>query len=79
MAKRKNGVPQKRTETDEDLRAIYAQYKKDFTAADLQKYTEIEVGIPFQQVIAECEAILRRETGKRKKPQPSKQTKARKT
>ncbi|MBL8796207.1 MAG: hypothetical protein JNM56_20075 [Planctomycetia bacterium] len=44
---------------EEDLRAIYAKYKKEFSAADLQKYTEIEEGIPVEQVIAECEAIQR--------------------
>jgi len=37
-----------------------------FTAADLQKYTEIEEGIPFDQIIAECERIQREWTKKRK-------------
>ena len=44
---------------EEDLREIYARYRREFSAADLQKYTEIEEGIPIEQVIAKCEAILR--------------------
>lgn len=54
-----------RPNSDEDLRAIYAKYKKEFSAADLQKYTEIEEGVPMEQVIAACEAIHRQETEKR--------------
>ena len=49
-----------------DLPAIYAKLRKAFTAADLQKYTEIEEGIPVEQVLADLEAIHREETEKRK-------------
>lgn len=45
MARKKrqeNGTGKKR----ETLREIYARYRREFTAADLQKYTEIEEGIP---------------------------------
>jgi hypothetical protein len=52
-------------DTDDD-KAIYAKALKAFTAADLQKYTEIEPGIPAEQVLAEMEAIDREETEKRK-------------
>ncbi len=49
------------------LREIYAQLKSEFTAADLQKYTEIEKGIPAEKVLAELEGIHRRELRRRKK------------
>jgi hypothetical protein len=49
------------------LREIHAQYRKQFTAADLQKYTEIEPMIPAEQLLAELEAIHREETHKKKK------------
>lgn len=67
MPKRKNGVPEKPASTEDDLREVYAKFKKEFSAADLQKYTEIEETIPAEQVIAACEAILRQESMKRKK------------
>ncbi len=49
------------------LRQIYAIYRKQFTAADLQRYTEIEPMVPASRVLAELEAIDRKETAKRKK------------
>ena len=49
------------------LRQIYAICRKQFTAADLQKYTEIGPMVPAQQLLAELEAIDRKETAKRKK------------
>jgi hypothetical protein len=68
MAKRKNdGIPRLRVKKGDSLKTIYAKVRRSFTAADLQKYTEIEQGIPLQQVIAEVEAIQREETRKRKK------------
>lgn len=44
---------------DEGLRAAYARIRAAFTAADLQKYTEVEPGIPAEQVLAEMEEIHR--------------------
>ena len=49
------------------LRQIYAICREQFTAADLQKYTQIEPMVPAQQVLAQLEAIDRRESAKRKK------------
>jgi hypothetical protein len=49
------------------LRQIYARARAEFTAADLQKFTEIEVGIPAEQILAELEAIDREEIQRRKK------------
>jgi hypothetical protein len=69
MAKGKNKIV-KDTETkqdreERDLKALYAKMRRKFTAADLQKYTEIEEGIPARQVLAEMEEIHRKATQKR--------------
>lgn len=55
------------------LRQIYARAKAEFTAADLQKYTEIEPMVPAEQLLAELEAIHEEET--RKLEEKSKKTK----
>ena len=50
MAKRKqDDEGERKKQEDEELRALYAQYKKSFTAADLQKYTVMEKGIPAEK------------------------------
>lgn len=68
MSKRKiDGLRILRVKDTDDLPAIYAKLRKAFTAADLQKFTEIEEGIPAEQVLAELEAIHREETEKRKR------------
>ena len=69
MAARKSSppVPILRIKKGDSLKTIYAKARKAFTAADLQKYTEIEEGIPAEQIIAEMEAIDREETEKRKR------------
>ena len=48
-----------------ELNAIYARARRKFSAADLQKYTVIEKGVPLEQVITEMEAIHKKH--KRKK------------
>jgi hypothetical protein len=48
-------------------KTIYAKVRRAFTAADLQKYTEIEEGIPAREVIAELEALDREEAAAHKK------------
>jgi len=53
MAKRKN--QNTRPTRNKGLRAIYAKARREFTAADLQKYTEIEVGIPLEKIIEDME------------------------
>jgi hypothetical protein len=66
MAKRKNHKAQpSRAKASKVLEALYANMRREFTAADLQKYTEIEEGIPLKQVIAEMEEIHRKLTRKR--------------
>jgi len=69
MAKRKtDGTRQSREQKAAEakkLKALYARMRKKFTAADLQKYTEIEVGIPAEQVLAQMEEIHRKLSRKR--------------
>jgi hypothetical protein len=67
MAKRKNNKKkQSQAEEDEKVRAIYEKIRREFTAADLQKYTEIEVGVPMEEVLAEMEKIHRQVTRKKR-------------
>jgi hypothetical protein len=68
MADRKKAaLPILRIQKGDSLKTIYAKARLAFTAADLQKYTEIEEGIPARQVLAELDALDREETQKRKK------------
>jgi hypothetical protein len=63
MAKRRNDPSCRcRPRKDKELQGIYDQLRREFTAADLQKYTEIEEGIPAEQVLAEMEEIHRKLT-----------------
>jgi len=58
MAKRRNKTAKVLPNyTAEELKAIYAESRRKFTAADLQKYTVIEKGIPLEKVIGEMEEI----------------------
>ena len=56
-----------RVKKGESARSIYARLRKAFTAADLQRYTEIEEGIPAEQLLAELEAIDKKSTLKPKR------------
>jgi hypothetical protein len=68
MAKKKKvDIPILVVPINATLRQIYAEYKKQFTAADLQKYTEIEPMVPMEQVLAQMERIHRTATKKRRK------------
>jgi hypothetical protein len=68
MPRKKNdGIPRLVVPKNATLRQIYAKYRQEFTAADLQQYTEMEEGIPVDQIVADMEAIQRVETSKRKK------------
>ena len=70
--KRKDDLPILRVRKGATLKEIYAQARKEFTAADLQKYTEIEEGIPFEQVVAECDRIHREFTEKKSRMKKAK-------
>ncbi len=65
--KKKSDIPILKVPKNASLRQIYAIYRKQFTAADLQKYTEIGPMVPAQQLLAELEAIDKKETARRKK------------
>ena len=56
-----------RVNKGDDLKAIYAKIKRSFTAADLQRFTEIEEGIPAEKVLADLEALAKQPSQKRKK------------
>ncbi len=45
--------------TPEELQEAYRLARESFTAADLQKYTELDEGIPFEEVLAELEEAQR--------------------
>jgi hypothetical protein len=51
----------------DSLKTIYAKARRAFTAADLQKYTVIEEGIPARKILAELEEIDREEKSRRRK------------
>ncbi len=61
MAKKNDEIPRLVVRKNATLREIYARLREMFTAADLQKYTEIEEGIPMERIIAEMQAIHRKE------------------
>jgi hypothetical protein len=52
----------------ESVRAFYARHRREFSAADLQRYTE-EIGetFPLRPLLAELEVIHQQETRQRKK------------
>jgi hypothetical protein len=67
MAKRKpNKPPRKLSKEERRLQAIYAKSRREFSAADLQKYTVVEKGIPMERVMADLEASHREFMRKRK-------------
>jgi hypothetical protein len=70
-ANRNDKIPILRVKKGDSLKTIYAKARRAFTAADLQKYTEIEEGIPFEQILAELEAI-QNEPDKKNKPKSRK-------
>lgn len=57
MARRKNDKIRHPGKEDKDVKALYAKRRREFTAADLQKYTVIEKGIPLDKVIREMERL----------------------
>ena len=66
MAKRKNENSKRSSaKPDRGVKALYAKMRREFSAADLQKYTEIEQGVPAAQVLAEMERIHRKSARKR--------------
>jgi hypothetical protein len=50
----------------ETLKQIYARIKREFSAADLQRFTVDEPMVPARQVLAELEAINAKYSTKRR-------------
>jgi hypothetical protein len=59
MPKKQEIIPRLRVRKGATLREIYKAAWEQFTAADLQKFTEIEPMMPFEQLVEELEAIQR--------------------
>jgi hypothetical protein len=51
--------PEFREFTAEEMKEAYALARAAFTADDLQKYTELDEGVPFEEVLEELETILK--------------------
>jgi len=49
--------PPPRDLSPEELAEAYALAKAAFTAEDLQRYTELDEGIPAEEVLAELEEV----------------------
>jgi hypothetical protein len=56
-----------RAKVTDDDRTIYAILREEFTAADLQKYTEIEPLVPAEHVLQQLERAQRKVAKKRKR------------
>jgi hypothetical protein len=56
-----NAIAILRVKKGASLRTIYKAARQAFTAADLQKYTEIEEGIPAEAILAELDAVDRKQ------------------
>jgi hypothetical protein len=56
-----------RVKKTDDAKAIYAKVKRSFTAADLQAFTEIEDGIPAEEVLAKLESLAKQSPPARRK------------
>jgi hypothetical protein len=50
---------------DKRLQAIHAKSRAEFSAADLQRFTVIEKGIPLKKIIEEMEQIQRNHNPKK--------------
>ncbi len=66
MKKKKDDIPILKVRKGATLKEIYARARQEFTAADLQKFTEIDEGIPAEQVLAQMEEIHQRFSPKKK-------------
>jgi hypothetical protein len=51
--------------SEEERKAIEAKYRAEFTAEDLQQYTEELAGVPLEEIIVELERRQRELTEKK--------------
>jgi hypothetical protein len=75
MANRNGKIPILRVKKGDSLKTIYAKVRRAFTAADLQKYTEIEEGIPLEQILEELKANQEKPIKKQSKSRKAKSRK----
>jgi hypothetical protein len=61
-----SGVRVSRARVTDDDATIHAILREEFTAADLQKYAEIEPLVPAEQVLEELEKAQRQNKAKKK-------------
>jgi len=67
MAKGEHDNPKlSRPRKDKKLQAIYDRVRREFSAADLQKYTEIDPMVPIEKVLADLEKLDRQLSAKEK-------------
>lgn len=66
MPKRKDKDVHPSAEEEKWLKEAYAESRRNFTAAELQKYTVDEKGVPAEQVLSEMEEIHRKYGRKQK-------------
>lgn len=55
--KKRSQIPVLKVRKNASMREILARARAEFTAADLQKFTEIEPGIPAAKVLARMRTI----------------------
>jgi hypothetical protein len=55
--KKKELIPIVKVPRNATLRQIYAKLRQEFTAADLQKFTDMEPTVPAEQLLSELEAF----------------------
>ena len=68
MAKKKNDIPYLNVRPNATLREIYDQARKEFTAADLAKYCDLdEPMVSSDKLLADLEAIHAKGMRKRRK------------
>jgi hypothetical protein len=65
--RKKSAIPILRVRKGATLKEIYAAARRQFTAADLQKFTEIEEGIPAVEVLKDLEDIYKEAKAEQKK------------
>src|ERR1700730_5725856 len=71
--KTKFGMPILKVRQGATLREIYKRAREEFTAADLQKYTEVDDPmVPAEEVLAKLEEIHRKGTALWEKKQKAK-------
>lgn len=69
MARKKKAelIPRLVVRKGATLREIYAKVRKEFSAADLQKYTVDEPLVPGEQLLAELEQTHEQESQKKRR------------